>query len=397
MKKFWKKTEGFTLVELVVVIAILGILAGVGTVGYSGYVKKANLAADDTLLGALNSAFAAACIENGVDSHDLKGAGIEIGDDGAIDVASLAVEHSVLTADACDEAFARYFEGGKFKVTKNLTFIPSAGVFVDLSRATGDLEVSYGGGVIKLNAEDIKAIQNSNFSKVAAAELLNKVNSAAELIRGVGLSEQNLQILQNIAGTDAYLGYLNTLVAKGLNVHELIVQMLGLPAGTSRGDIDDTLYNQTQMALMGNGLVLFTAAETANLSDDDKDDFIALVKSGNGKSTLKTALQSTSDPEAMTKGLVQVTMAYGMATAYAQYKGDPSLASDPISALALLSDTGFQSYVDSDQGKADMDGYMASLRTVSNSTGDVNAVSSVLLNGFNDPELVKVLEAAMGQ
>jgi len=149
--------------------------------------------------------------------------------------------------------------------------------------------------------------------------------------------------------------------------------------------------------LMGNGLVLFTAAETANLSDDDKDDFIALVKSGNGKSTLKTALQSTSDPEAMTKGLVQVTMAYGMATAYAQYKGDPSLASDPISALALLSDTGFQSYVDSDQGKADMDGYMASLRTVSNSTGDVNAVSSVLLNGFNDPELVKVLEAAMGQ
>ena len=28
MRKFWKKTEGFTLVELIVVIAILGILAG---------------------------------------------------------------------------------------------------------------------------------------------------------------------------------------------------------------------------------------------------------------------------------------------------------------------------------------------------------------------------------
>lgn len=50
MKKFWKKTEGFTLVELVVVIAILGILAGVGTVGYSGYVKKANMAADQTMI-----------------------------------------------------------------------------------------------------------------------------------------------------------------------------------------------------------------------------------------------------------------------------------------------------------------------------------------------------------
>lgn len=50
MKKLWRRTEGFTLVELVVVIAILGILAGVGTVGYSGYIKKANMAADEALI-----------------------------------------------------------------------------------------------------------------------------------------------------------------------------------------------------------------------------------------------------------------------------------------------------------------------------------------------------------
>jgi len=56
MKKFWKKTEGFTLVELIVVIAILGILAGVGTVGYSGYVKKANMAADQQLVSQVANA-----------------------------------------------------------------------------------------------------------------------------------------------------------------------------------------------------------------------------------------------------------------------------------------------------------------------------------------------------
>ena len=56
MKKFVKKTEGFTLVELIVVIAILGILAGVGTVGYSGYIKKANMSADINLVNEVEHA-----------------------------------------------------------------------------------------------------------------------------------------------------------------------------------------------------------------------------------------------------------------------------------------------------------------------------------------------------
>ena len=43
----FKKTGGFTLVELIIVIAILAILSSVAVAGYSRYIEKANEAAND--------------------------------------------------------------------------------------------------------------------------------------------------------------------------------------------------------------------------------------------------------------------------------------------------------------------------------------------------------------
>jgi len=62
-----RNAEGFTLVELIVVIAILGILAVVAVPAYSGYVERSERAVDNSQIGVLNSAFAIACVYNGVD------------------------------------------------------------------------------------------------------------------------------------------------------------------------------------------------------------------------------------------------------------------------------------------------------------------------------------------
>ena len=59
-KRFWTMDvhnhEGFTLVELIIVIAILAILSSVAVVGYSAYIKKANQQADRLLVKQVEEA-----------------------------------------------------------------------------------------------------------------------------------------------------------------------------------------------------------------------------------------------------------------------------------------------------------------------------------------------------
>lgn len=105
MKKFGSKS-GFTLVELIVVIAILGILAGIAVPAYSGYIKKANEAADYAQLDAIKTAAVFAYTDKHATDDDFK------------DITSITVTDGSVTIVPTDDPaldITAYYDMPKFK------------------------------------------------------------------------------------------------------------------------------------------------------------------------------------------------------------------------------------------------------------------------------------------
>ena len=169
-----RSRAGFTLVELIVVIAILAILAGVAIPVYSGYIAKANEAADLQLLGAVNTAFAAACAGRGLDPTK-------------INAAPQALEDGCLKGIAApaelNEDFLMYYGENvetPFKVYTSLGYDRVNGVFVD-----GGKEYSFAtaNGVVTVTAAQLSSYMASTFATdMEVEELTGSVDLLAERV-----------------------------------------------------------------------------------------------------------------------------------------------------------------------------------------------------------------------
>lgn len=391
--KFTKKNGGFTLVELIVVIAILAILAAIAVPAYSGYIKKANEAGDQQLLAAVNTAYAAACLENNQDMLTLGGATVTMDGNTITKIAPFGVEST--------DPFWVYFGGNTptFKTITKLVFDKSRGVFCQPADAVS-VGFAYYNSSFGVSGDTINKLNNSVWSDeeagMGATAVLNKVDGVTDYVEGfLGLDENFTDKLMSDENF-----WKNYAASVGMTEAEIAAKMEDLGEGTTYKDAviglsqDEKYFGDNAEDSWVNGLVLYAAQNTAGQKSED---MLAMLKDTN-----KLANISKQEPGTMVS---QAALAYGMYTAYIY--GDDTLTdkqkadmtSDPKNILSTIStDTKFQEYLAKDEAKADLEAYMAALGTINDATTDnPDAAKNLMDNGFNDPELIKLLESVMGQ